>query len=118
MGSGLTRWSRTRRQEGRRTTMSFLEHLEELRRRLIVCVAAVLICMAVSWPLVPTVQQFITRPLQEPSVTQKWSYVLESWAVQKFPDLARRVGLRRAAQGYPHRLNYMALWSRFFDKLP
>ena len=53
------------------TTMSFLEHLEELRHRLIVCVVAVIICMAVSWPLVPTVQQFITRPLQEPSVTQK-----------------------------------------------
>ncbi len=39
------------------TTMSFLEHLEELRHRLIVCVVAVIICMAISWPLVPTVQQ-------------------------------------------------------------
>ena len=82
------------------TTMSFLEHLEELRHRLIVCVAAVIICMAVSWPLVPTVQQFITRPLQEPSVTQKWSYVLETWVTQKFPDLAHRVGLKPdASQG-------------------
>ena len=77
------------------TTMSFLEHLEELRRRLIVSVVAVIICMAISWPLVPTVQQFITRPLQEPSITQKWSYILESWATQKFPDLAHRVGLHR-----------------------
>ena len=67
------------------TTMSFLEHLEELRHRLIVCVVAVIICMAVSWPLVPTVQQFITRPLQEPSVTQKMSYVLETWATPEIP---------------------------------
>ena len=67
------------------TTMSFLEHLEELRHRLIVCVVAVLICMAISWPLVPTVQQFITRPLQEPSVTQKWSYALEILGHSEIP---------------------------------
>ena len=77
--------------------MSFLEHLEELRKRLIISVVAVVICMAIAWPLVPTVQQFITRPLQEPSVTQKWSYVLESWLVQKFPDLAKRLGLEAGA---------------------
>ena len=74
------------------TTMPFLEHLEELRHRLIVCVVAVLICMAIAWPLVPTVQRSITRPLQEPSVTQQWSYDLESWIIQKYPDLAHRLG--------------------------
>src|SRR5450756_3199625 len=82
--------------------MSFLEHLEELRRRLIVCVVAIIICMAVSCLLVPTVQQFITRPLQEPSVTQKWSYVLESWVTQKFPDLAHRLGLKPEPVSYTH----------------
>ena len=65
--------------------MSFLQHLEELRSRLIVCVAAVVICMAIAWPLVPTVQKFITRPLQEPSVTQKWSYAAESWVIRNSP---------------------------------
>ena len=100
------------------TTMSFLEHLEELRHRLIVCVVAVIICMAVSWPLVPTVQQFITRPLQEPSVTQKMSYALESWAIQKFPDLAHRVGLKPTPpQVNPHRLNYMAPLEPFFVQM-
>ena len=100
------------------TTMSFLEHLEELRHRLIVCVVAVIICMAVSWPLVPTVQQFITRPLQEPSVTQKWSYVLESWVTQKFPDLAHRVGLKpEPPKVNPHRLNYMAPLEPFFVQM-
>jgi sec-independent protein translocase protein TatC len=100
------------------TTMSFLEHLEELRHRLIVCVVAVVICMAVSWPLVPTVQHFITRPLQEPSVTQKWSYILESWAVQKFPNLAQRVGLKpEPPKVSPHRLNYMAPLEPFFVQM-
>jgi sec-independent protein translocase protein TatC len=100
------------------TTMSFLEHLEELRHRLIVCVVALIICMAVSWPLVPTVQQFITRPLQEPSVTQKWSYVLQTWVTQKFPDLAHRVGLTPEPPTVnPHRLNYMAPLEPFFVQM-
>ena len=100
------------------TTMSFLEHLEELRHRLIVCVVAVIICMAVSWPLVPTVQRFITRPLQEPSVTQKMSYVLETWVTQKFPDLAHRVGLNpEPPKVNPHRLNYMAPLEPFFVQM-
>jgi sec-independent protein translocase protein TatC len=98
--------------------MSFLEHLEELRHRLIVCVVAVLIGMAIAWPLVPTVQQFITRPLQEPSVTQKWSYALESWVTRKYPDLAHRVGLHpEPPQVSPHRLNYMAPLEPFFVQM-
>ena len=100
------------------TTMSFLEHLEELRHRLIVSVVAVVICMAISWPLVPTVQQFITRPLQEPSVTQRMSYALETWAIQKFPDLAHRVGLKpEPPKVNPHRLNYMAPLEPFFVQM-
>jgi sec-independent protein translocase protein TatC len=98
--------------------MSFLEHLEELRGRLIVCVVAVLICMAVAWPLVPTVQKYITRPLQEPSVTQKWSYAAESWAIQKFPNLAQRLGVHpEPPKVNPHRLNYMAPLEPFFVQM-
>jgi sec-independent protein translocase protein TatC len=100
------------------TTMSFLEHLEELRKRLIVCVVAVLICMAIAWPLVPTVQKYITRPLQEPSLTQKWSYAAESWAVQKFPNLTQRLGVHPSPpQVNPHRLNYMAPLEPFFVQM-
>ena len=100
------------------TTMSFMEHLEELRHRLIVSVVAVLICMGIAWPLVPTVQQYITRPLQEPSVTQKWSYVLESWVIQKFPDLAHRLGVKpEPPKVNPHRLNYMAPLEPFFVQM-
>jgi sec-independent protein translocase protein TatC len=98
--------------------MSFLEHLEELRHRLIVCVVAALICMAIAWPLVPTVQRSITQPLQEPSVTQQWSYALESWATQKFPDLAHRLGVQaEPPKVNPHRLNYMAPLEPFFVQM-
>lgn len=100
------------------TTMSFLEHLEELRRRLIVCAITLLICTGIAWPLVPTVQQFITRPLQEPSITQKWSYSLESWAAQKFPDLAKRWGVApEPPKVNPHKLNYMAPLEPFFVQM-
>ncbi|MEJ2671380.1 MAG: twin-arginine translocase subunit TatC [Deltaproteobacteria bacterium] len=98
--------------------MSFLEHLEELRSRLIVCVAAALICMAIAWPLVPTVQKYITKPLQEPSVTQKWSYTIESWVVHSYPNLAQRLGLHpEPPQVRPHRLNYMAPLEPFFVQM-
>jgi sec-independent protein translocase protein TatC len=98
--------------------MSFLEHLEELRRRLIICAITALICMALAWPLVPKVQQFITRPLQEPSVTQVWSYYLESWVGQKFPGLSQRLGLKpEPPKVAPHRLNYMAPLEPFFVQM-
>jgi sec-independent protein translocase protein TatC len=100
------------------TTMSFLEHLEELRHRLIVCVVAVLIGMAIAWPLVPTMQRAITRPLQEPSVTQQWSYALESWITQQYPDLAHRLGVQpQPPKVSPHRLNYMAPLEPFFVQM-
>ncbi|MFZ5449425.1 MAG: twin-arginine translocase subunit TatC [Thermodesulfobacteriota bacterium] len=100
------------------TTMSFLEHLEELRQRLIVCVAAILICMAIAWPLVPTVQTYITKPLQEPSVTQKWSYLAESWLIQKFPQIGQILGGQpKPPEVTPHRLNYMAPLEPFFVQM-
>jgi sec-independent protein translocase protein TatC len=100
------------------TTMSFLEHLEELRQRLIVCVVAVLICMAIAWPLVPMVQKYITRPLQEPSVTQKWEYAAESWVIKKYPNLAQRLSLHpEPPKVNPHRLNYMAPLEPFFVQM-
>jgi sec-independent protein translocase protein TatC len=98
--------------------MPFLKHLEELRKRLIICVVAALICMAIAWPLVPMVQEFITRPLQEPSVTQKWSYEAETWAIAKFPSLAQRLNLQpEPPVVHPHKLNYMAPLEPFFVQM-
>ena len=91
------------------TQMSFLEHLEELRKRLIISLIALVIGMALAWPLVPAVQRFMQRPLMEPSLTQKWYYGLQTWAAQKYPDLTRRLGGEPAPPKVtPHKLNYMA----------
>jgi sec-independent protein translocase protein TatC len=100
------------------TTMPFLEHLEELRKRLIISVIALMICMGIAWPLVPTVQQYITKPLQEPSVTQQWSYAIESWMVQKFPEASKRLRLDpKPPEVTPHKLNYMAPLEPFFVQM-
>ncbi len=101
------------------TTMSFLEHLEELRKRLIISIIAVVIGMAIAWPLVPTVQRIITRPLNEPSITQRWHYVIESFVLQKFPNAAKNFGLEQPEppQVNPHKLNYMAPLEPFFVQM-
>ncbi len=100
-------------------TMSFLEHLEELRKRLIVCIFALVIGMGVAWPLVPTVQQIITRPLNEPSITQRWHFAIESFFLEKFPNAAKGFGLEKPEppKVNPHKLNYMAPLEPFFVQM-
>jgi len=99
--------------------MSFLEHLEELRKRLIICIVAVVIGMGIAWPLVPAVQKIITRPLHQPSITQKWHYALESFLLEKFPHAAKNFGLEKPEppKVNPHRLNYMAPLEPFFVQM-
>ncbi len=103
------------------TEMSFLEHLQELRKRLIICVIALFIGMAVAWPLAPTVERFIQRPLREPSITQKWRANVGSWAAQTFPNFSRALGVDPNAPPpapiTPHRLNYMAPLEPFFVQM-
>ena len=99
--------------------MPFLEHLEELRKRLIICIVAVVIATGIAWPLVPTVQQFITRPLQQPSITQEWHYSLETFLLRKFPEAAKGFGLEKPEPPRVtlHRLNYMAPLEPFFVQM-
>jgi sec-independent protein translocase protein TatC len=98
--------------------MSFLDHLQELRKRLIIILIALFIGMAVAWPLAPTVQRFMQKPLREPSLTQKWQYSVTAWATQKFPALTKRLGLEaKPPQITPHKLNYMAPLEPFFVQM-
>jgi sec-independent protein translocase protein TatC len=98
--------------------MSFFEHLEELRKRLIISLLALFIGMAVAWPLVPAVQRFMQRPLQEASLTQKWYYSMQTWAAQKYPELTRSLGLKPVPPKVePHKLNYMAPLEPFFVQM-
>jgi sec-independent protein translocase protein TatC len=98
--------------------MSFLEHLQELRTRLITSIVALFIAAAVAWPLTPIVQSFIQRPLMEPSVIQNLQYSLGAWAHDRYPDLTRRLGFEaKPPQVHPHRLNYMAPLEPFFVQM-
>jgi len=99
--------------------MSFLEHLEELRKRLIISMVALVIGMGIAWPLVPAVQKIITRPLNEPSITQRWHYAIESYLLEKFPHAAKSFGLEKPEppKVNPHKLNYMAPLEPFFVQM-
>lgn len=100
------------------TEMSFLDHLQELRKRLIISLIALFIGMAAAWPLTPTVQRFIQRPLQQPSITQKWQYDLSIWLTRAFPQVGRYLGLApEPPQVTPHKLNYMAPLEPFFVQM-
>ena len=100
------------------TEMSFIEHLQELRTRLIVCIVALFIAAAVAWPLTPMVQRFIQRPLLEPSVVQKVKYSVASWAQGKFPNLSQSLGIEpKPPKVTPHKLNYMAPLEPFFVQM-
>ena len=100
------------------TEMSFLEHLQELRKRLIIIFIALFIGMAVAWPLVPRVQRFMQRPLTEPSLTQHWQYSFSQWMTKNFPQVAPRLGFNpEPPQVVPHKLNYMAPLEPFFVQM-
>jgi sec-independent protein translocase protein TatC len=100
------------------TEMAFLDHLQELRTRLIVCIVALFIAAAVAWPLSPLVQRFIQKPLMEPSLVQKVKYSVSTWAHGQFPELADRLGLEpKPPKVNPHKLNYMAPLEPFFVQM-
>jgi sec-independent protein translocase protein TatC len=100
------------------TEMSFLDHLQELRTRLIICIVALFVAAAIAWPLSPMVQRFIQRPLLQPSVIQNIKYNLSSWAHEQFPDLAESLGLTpKPPKVTPHKLNYMAPLEPFFVQM-
>ncbi len=100
------------------TEMSFLEHLQELRKRLIICIVALFIASAVAWPLSYTVQRFIQRPLLEPSVIQDLKYDAATWIKGHYPQLSEHLGIQaKPPQIRPHRLNYMAPLEPFFVQM-
>src|SRR3954453_11028750 len=45
--------------------MTLIEHLAELRRRVIICAAAVVACAVVGWFLYPSLSSFLLRPYHQ-----------------------------------------------------
>ncbi len=74
--------------------------------------------MAIPGPWSPRCRNTSPGLCKNPRSPREWSYALESWAIQKFPDLAHRLGLQpEPPKVNPHRLNYMAPLEPFFVQM-
>lgn len=100
------------------TQMSFLEHLEELRRRLIISLLALFIGMALAWPFSLSALQVVQRPLTQPSVIKRVHQALAVFVQEKYPDFAKRFHLEPPKLTVTARkLNYMAPLEPFFVQM-
>ena len=59
------RWDNEEEEVGASSRMSFLEHLDELRKRLIVCVSALGVTFLIAFAFVNKLYDFVMRPLAE-----------------------------------------------------
>jgi len=98
--------------------MPFLEHLEELRRRLIISLIALVIGMAVAWPFSLSALKVIQRPLTQPSLIKQMHYSLTAYIQRQFPDLAQRFNIAPPdLSSASRKLNYMAPLEPFFVQI-
>ena len=98
--------------------MPFLEHLQELRQRLIISLIALFIGMALAWTFALSALTVIQRPLTQPSLTKKLQYNLETLLKSKYPQLAEQLHVEPQELTVPDRkLNYMAPLEPFFVQM-
>lgn len=98
--------------------MSLLEHLEELRRRLIISLVALVIGMALAWPFSLSALRVIQRPLTQPSLIKRIHRTLTVYVQEKYPDFAKRFHLDPPKlTPASKKLNYMAPLEPFFVQM-
>lgn len=98
--------------------MPFLEHLQELRSRLIKALLALVLGMAIAWPFSLSALTVIQRPLLEPSPMQRLQQVLATRLQKNFPAWAEYLGIQPKELKVPERrLNYMAPLEPFFVQM-
>lgn len=98
--------------------MPFLDHLQELRSRLIKAILALVLGMAVAWPFSLSALTVIQRPLLEPSPMQRLQQALASRIQENFPAVAAYLRLEPQELKVPERrLNYMAPLEPFFVQM-
>jgi sec-independent protein translocase protein TatC len=73
--------------------MSFLEHLEELRGRLIRCIIALLVAFAACWNFKELIFHFLTQPLREAFPKIKFIYTAPTEAFLLYMKMAFFVGI-------------------------
>ncbi len=98
--------------------MPFLEHLQELRSRLIIALIALFIGMALAWAFALSALTIIQRPLTQPSLVKRLQYDLANRLQKSFPKLAAQIQLEPPDLEVPDRkLNYMAPLEPFFVQM-
>jgi sec-independent protein translocase protein TatC len=98
--------------------MHFLEHLQELRHRLIISLIALFIGMALAWTFALQALTVIQRPLARPSLIKSLQYDLTDYLQKKYPQLAAQLHLEPPDLTVPERkLNYMAPLEPFFVQM-
>ena len=82
-------------------TMPLMEHLGELRRRLIRCVFAVIVGMGVAWNFSGGMLSFVERPLTGHTYLQELKVEVYQAMKQRFPGLYSRYKLGDSTLNVP-----------------
>jgi sec-independent protein translocase protein TatC len=96
--------------------LPFIEHLVELRKRLIIIIVAVVIGMGVAWNISDGLLTFIEKPLTGKTYLTELKTRLIQVAKEKYPELYKRYTPEKEtkAVAVDRRLNYSAPLEPFF----
>ncbi|QXE92356.1 twin-arginine translocase subunit TatC [Geomonas subterranea] len=96
--------------------LPFMEHLVELRKRLIVCVFAIIIGMGVAWNFSTDLLKFVEQPLTGRTYLSDIKKSLYEKVKQSYPEAYQRMklGEEHAVAEKPRMLNYSAPLEPFF----
>ncbi len=98
--------------------MPFLDHLQELRKRLIISLIALFIGMGLAWTFAMSALTVIQRPLTQPSLMKRLQYDLATRLGERFPQLAAKIQVEPPmVDTTSRRLNYMAPLEPFFVQM-
>jgi sec-independent protein translocase protein TatC len=101
-------------------SMPFLEHLEELRTRLIKCFVALVIGMAVMWHFAPSLLTFVERPINGTTYPSELKAKVYAELKHHFPGIYQRYQLQNEGDetaGQGRKLNYTAPLEPFFVQI-
>jgi sec-independent protein translocase protein TatC len=96
--------------------LPFVEHLIELRKRLIVCVVAIVIGMGVAWNFSPDLLNFVERPLTGKTYLTDLKKLVYQQVKERYPVLYERYKLDKdlTTTVKERQLNYSAPLEPFF----
>jgi sec-independent protein translocase protein TatC len=96
--------------------LPFMEHLVELRKRLIICTIAIVIGMGVAWNFSNDILSFVQRPLTGKSYLNDVKKQLLGEVRERYPEAYKRyrLGDMQAVSERPRMLNYSAPLEPFF----